>query len=76
MTFDARPDRPQFISLRRVLNRDIERLKASPNLDIAGMALDKIGASAYYPLSHPPHIIRGGTGFGVRALVSLAQNWK
>jgi len=35
----ARPDRPQFISLRRVLNRDIERLKAAPNLDIAGMAL-------------------------------------
>ena len=35
----ARPDRPQFIPLRRVLNRDIERLKAAPNLDIAGMAL-------------------------------------
>jgi len=35
----ARPDRPQFISLRRVLNRDIERLKAAPNVDIAGMAL-------------------------------------
>ena len=35
----ARPDRPQFMPLRRVLDRDIERLKASPNLDIAGMAL-------------------------------------
>lgn len=35
----ARSDRPQFIPLRRVLNRDIERLKASPNLDIAGMVL-------------------------------------
>ena len=35
----ARSDRPQFIPLRRVLNRDIERLKATPNLDIAGMAL-------------------------------------
>jgi uncharacterized protein HemX len=35
----ARSDRPQFIPLRRVLNRDIERLKAAPNLDIAGMAL-------------------------------------
>jgi uroporphyrin-III C-methyltransferase len=35
----ARPDRPQFIPLRRVLNRDIERLKAAPNLDITGMAL-------------------------------------
>jgi uroporphyrin-3 C-methyltransferase len=35
----ARSDRPQFIPLRRVLNRDIERLKVAPNLDIAGMAL-------------------------------------
>jgi uroporphyrin-3 C-methyltransferase len=35
----ARSDRPQFIPLRRVLNRDIERLKAAPNLDIAGMVL-------------------------------------
>ena len=35
----ARSDRQQFIPLRRVLNRDIERLKAAPNLDIAGMAL-------------------------------------
>jgi uroporphyrin-3 C-methyltransferase len=35
----ARPDRPQFIPLRRVISRDIERLKAAPNLDIAGMAL-------------------------------------
>ena len=35
----ARSDRPQFIPLRRVLNRDIERLKAAPNLDITGIAL-------------------------------------
>jgi uroporphyrin-3 C-methyltransferase len=35
----ARPDRPQFIPLRRVLNRDIERLKSAPSMDIAGMAL-------------------------------------
>jgi uroporphyrin-3 C-methyltransferase len=35
----ARSDRPQYIPLRRVLNRDIERLKTAPNLDIAGMAL-------------------------------------
>ena len=35
----ARSDRPQFASLRRVLNRDIEQLKAAPNLDITGMAL-------------------------------------
>jgi len=35
----ARSDRPNFIPLRRVLNRDIERLKGAPNMDIAGMAL-------------------------------------
>ena len=35
----ARSDRPQFIPLRRVLNRDIDQLKAAPNLDIAGLAL-------------------------------------
>ncbi len=35
----ARSDRPQFVALRRVLNRDIERLKAAPNVDITGMAL-------------------------------------
>lgn len=44
----ARSDRPQFIPLRRVLNRDIERLKAAPNLDITGMALrlDQLIAAA------------------------------
>ena len=35
----ARADRPQFIPLRKVLTRDIERLKATPNLDVAGLAL-------------------------------------
>ncbi|MDO9302885.1 MAG: leucyl aminopeptidase [Anaerolineales bacterium] len=44
--------------------------------DIAGMVLDDIGTTAYYPLTHPPHIIRGATGFGVRALVSFAREWK
>ncbi len=35
----ARTDRPQFIPLRRLLNRDIERLKAAPTVDVTGMAL-------------------------------------
>jgi uncharacterized protein HemX len=35
----ARSDRPQFIPLRKTLARDIERLKATPNLDLAGLAL-------------------------------------
>jgi leucyl aminopeptidase len=44
--------------------------------DIAGMVLDKIGTTSLYPHTHPPHILRGATGFGVRALVSLAREWK
>ncbi len=32
-------DRPQFIPLRKVLARDIERLKLAPNLDVPGMTL-------------------------------------
>jgi len=35
----ARSDRPQFIPIRRVIARDIERLKALPNVDVTGMVL-------------------------------------
>jgi uroporphyrin-3 C-methyltransferase len=35
----ARSDRPQFLPLRKVLARDIERLKATPAVDISGLAL-------------------------------------
>jgi uncharacterized protein HemX len=35
----ARSDRPQFIPLRKVIARDIERLKLAPNLDVPGMTL-------------------------------------
>src|SRR5918993_4039718 len=34
----AKSDRPQFLPLRRALARDIERLKALPVLDVAGMS--------------------------------------
>jgi uroporphyrin-3 C-methyltransferase len=34
-----RLDRPQFLPLRRALSRDIDRLKAMPFVDIAGMSL-------------------------------------
>jgi len=34
----ARTDRPQFLPVRRALARDIERLKALPVLDLAGMS--------------------------------------
>ncbi|TAK90885.1 MAG: fused uroporphyrinogen-III synthase HemD/membrane protein HemX [Burkholderiaceae bacterium] len=35
----ARADRPQFLPLRRVLARDIERLKVLPFVDLAGITL-------------------------------------
>jgi uroporphyrin-3 C-methyltransferase len=42
----ARGDRPQFIPLRKVLARDIERLKATPSIDVAGLTLKLDQASA------------------------------
>jgi uroporphyrin-3 C-methyltransferase len=35
----ARLDRPQFVPLRKTFARDIDRLKATPNLDVAGMSV-------------------------------------
>lgn len=35
----ARSDKPQFISIRRSIAHDIDRLKALPNLDLPGIAL-------------------------------------
>ena len=35
----ARSDKPQFITIRRSIARDIDRLKALPNLDLPGIAL-------------------------------------
>jgi uroporphyrin-3 C-methyltransferase/uroporphyrinogen III methyltransferase/synthase len=35
----ARADRPQFIALRRVIARDMDRLRALPSVDLAGDAL-------------------------------------
>jgi hypothetical protein len=40
------------------------------------MASDTGGYSALTPRVKLPYVIRGGTGFGVRALVELARNWK
>ena len=44
----GRADRAQFISVRRVLQRDIERLKALPQVDTSGIAirLDAVIAAA------------------------------
>jgi uroporphyrin-3 C-methyltransferase len=43
----ARSSRPQFVSLRKVFARDIERLKTAPGLDVSGLAakLDQAIAS-------------------------------
>ncbi len=35
----ARSDTPQFVTVRRAIGRDIERLKALPSLDLTGIAL-------------------------------------
>ena len=35
----ARMDRPQLTALRRIINQDMERLKAAPYVDVVGMAL-------------------------------------
>ncbi|PRC91269.1 uroporphyrinogen-III C-methyltransferase [Solimicrobium silvestre] len=35
----ARSDKPQFITIRRSISHDIDRLKALPNLDLPGIAL-------------------------------------
>lgn len=35
----ARMDRPQLTALRRVINRDMDRLKATPYVDIVGISL-------------------------------------
>jgi uroporphyrin-III C-methyltransferase len=43
----SRLDRPQLTQLRRVINRDIERLRTAPYVDVTGMAvrLDQIAGS-------------------------------
>lgn len=43
----ARLDRPQLMQLRRTINRDIERLKSAPYVDVIGMAvrLDHVASS-------------------------------
>lgn len=35
----SRSDKPQFITIRRAIARDTEKLRALPNLDLAGVAL-------------------------------------
>ena len=49
-----RLDRPQFVPLRRALSRDVDRLKALPFVDVAGMSLkldQALGAVDALPLA-------------------------
>jgi hypothetical protein len=39
------------------------------------MVTDTVGYTALYPRTKSPYVIRGGTGFGVRALVELVRRW-
>ena len=50
----SRFDRPQLVPLRRALTRDIDRLKAIPYVDVAGMSLkldQAVGVIAALPLA-------------------------
>ena len=42
----ARSDRPQFIPIRKAVARDIERLRAVPSMDVAGVSLKLDGLVA------------------------------
>jgi len=56
----ARLDRPQLTQLRRTINRDIERLKSAPYVDVIGMAVrldhvaNSVDALALSMDSRPP----------------------
>lgn len=61
----ARTDRPQFLPIRRALARDIERLKAMPALDLAGMSfkVDRVVATVdKLALGHEERLARSPEG--------------
>jgi uroporphyrin-3 C-methyltransferase len=70
----ARSDRPQFIPLRKVIARDIERLKLAPNLDVPGLTLrldQVIGAVDSMPL-----LVEGRPSPAAEAAdAAAAQGW-
>ena len=58
----ARSDRPQFIPLRRVLARDIDRLRTTPSVDTVGIALkldQAIAAADSLPLAFDQRMAGG-----------------
>ena len=63
----ARTDSVRFLPLRRVIARDIERLKVAPTVDIAGMALklDHVAAGVdTWPLVSDAHAASPGAVVG------------
>lgn len=57
----ARSDRPQFAAVRRAIGRDIDRLKALPALDVAGLnlRLERLAAGVdRLPLLHDERLDR------------------
>ena len=81
----AQADRPGLLSLRRVLARDIERLKSAPLVDVPGMTLkidNVIAGVARFPLAseqrpstadsaRPPATSSAWTRFATEALQDL-----
>ena len=72
----ARADRPYLIPLRRIINRDADRLRALPAVDVPGLtlkldnlvaAIDALPlASEQRPSAPPPHPDAAPTGFWAR----------
>jgi len=83
----SRSDKPQFITIRRALARDMDRLKALPGLDITGIALrldSVIGQIDTLPLLSdekpalpvtPPKISKRTMLNGTQTKVGVAKDW-
>lgn len=63
----TRSDRPQFLTLRRALARDIERLKSLPALDLPGMSLRLDGLVAAVDTLPLAYEERAGREAGAKA---------
>ncbi|MFN3884472.1 MAG: uroporphyrinogen-III C-methyltransferase [Rhodocyclaceae bacterium] len=84
----AHSGEPQFLPLRKLIGRDIERLKASPTADIAGIALKLDGlidAVSNLPLAferrplafaEPPRTAAGEAPANAAAVPAAAPGWQ
>ncbi len=80
----ARSDRPQLTALRRVIARDIERLKSSPFVDVTGIGLkleriiDSVGemplAMDIRPVSTAPQVSGSAAAAGWRHMIDELWN--